>query len=92
MGTKLGWEYNMNNCQNCNEKLHPPYDDEGEDYGELCKSHCPTCKTDICPKCGSINIGEAYKEGTEEYDDNEAEYWCNEKCLDCGYEGCRECI
>ena len=52
-----------------------------------CWINCP-CGARICGNCGSTEIMDM--EMGE--DDDEAQYWCCERCDSCGKEGCGMCI
>ena len=53
-----------------------------------CWITCYDCDVKMCGNCGSENIIDISFTMT----DDEAAYWCCEKCKDCGQEGCRMCI
>ena len=67
-------------CSNCG-KEHPKRDHN------CCWIWCD-CEKKICGGCGSTNV-----ENMEmDEDDDEAQYWCCQRCGSCGLEGCAWCI
>ncbi len=68
------------NCSECGKE-------HDETTGGCCWVDCE-CDSEICGRCGSVNIGKL----DMGEDDDEAQYWCCNICNDCGLSGCGECI
>lgn len=73
-------------CQICN-KQHP------KSLSNCCWINCYDNNHDVtmCGNCGSTNIIDMDMDENDKHDE-EAQYWCCQKCADCGLEGCSMCI